>query len=146
MVLYRYGAMAWVWRVLIGLGLAAGAFLTAAGVRLGSPVLILVGLPLWAPGLFFGLVVVVAIDRLDGHRISAESLLFWRRVLPRERLGPGKVFLYARGRVGRRWYAPRAWVGVRGRLPVYVDLLGQVPDRKALAAALGIAAWWNQPC
>lgn len=144
MVLYRYGAMAWVWRVLIGLGLAAGAFLTAAGVRLGSPVLILVGLPLWVPGLFFGLVVVVAIDRLDGDRISAQSLLFWRRTLPRERLGPGKVYLYARGRVGRRWYAPRAWVGVRGSLPIYVDLLGQVPDRRALAAALGIAAWWNQ--
>ncbi|MBL8987214.1 MAG: hypothetical protein JNJ80_13150 [Gemmatimonadetes bacterium] len=106
--------------------------------------LILVGLPLWAPGLFFGLVVVVAIDRLDGDRISAESLLFWWRSLPRERLGPGKVYLYARGRVGRRWYAPRAWVRVRGSLPLYVDLLGQIPNRKALAAALGFAAQWNQ--
>jgi hypothetical protein len=30
MVLYRYGAIAWVWRVLIGLGLAAGVFLTVS--------------------------------------------------------------------------------------------------------------------
>ena len=137
MTLYEYGPAAWLWR------LAIAVFLTLASVflfvGLFNPFLLLGALALIAPAIFFGLTVVVRCDRWEEDGLDVRTLLFVRRRIPRDRLGVPRV---------RRTYqslhgnlsAPRVWVPVRGELPIYFDLLGRMPDRQALLAALKITA------
>ena len=126
MTLYRYGPIAWFWRAIIALGLLAGMACIAAGV-------VVPAIPIVVPALFFGLVVVVRVDRI-GDALDVRTLL-WRRYVPRARLGSARRREYAQSEAGPI-HAPRLWVPVRGGLPLYFDLLASIPDRGAFEAAL----------
>lgn len=127
--IYAYGPMAIVWRVLIALGLVAGLVLVYVGVLQWAPWLIMVGLPLLLPALFFGLVVVVRVERFsDGSLLVTQ--LFGSRYLVRAELGVPRVRQFAESDAAR-YHAPRAWIPVRGGWPLYLDLLGDIPDRSA---------------
>lgn len=128
-VIYAYGPIAIVWRVLIVLGLVAGLGLMYLGVLQWAPWLIVLGVPLLGPALFFGLAVAVRVERFsDGSLLVTQ--LFGSRYLVRADLGAPRVRQFAEGDMGR-FHAPRAWVPVKGSWPVYLDLLGRIPDRSA---------------
>lgn len=135
--LYRYGALAWFWRLLIAVGVLAGGALTAFAFRFGSPVFLAIALPLVAPGLFLGWVVATVV-RLDGERLRVSTLLFVTRTIPRERLGRPRVRLRATVLI-HQIDAPRLWVPVRGRAPIYLDLFAEVPDRAAFEAVFPLS-------
>lgn len=137
MTLYQYGWMAWVWRVFIALGLAAGVPLILAGIRDVSPGLILTALPLVGPSLYFGVVLAVRIDEA-GSDLLVSTLLFWRRRIARDRIRPAVVRTHAQGRSGPI-YAPRSFVPVRGGPAIYVDLLATIPDKRRFHEALRLA-------
>lgn len=134
-VLYRYGALAWFWRGLIGLGGLGGVALLLAAVREAAPVLLLVAAPLLVPGLFFGCVVATWIDR-EGGTLRVGTLLGWRRRVRIDRLGVPKRRTFAYGH-GHRIHAPRLWQPVRGGVPIYLDLLAAIPDRRAFEQVFG---------
>jgi hypothetical protein len=134
--LYRYGLLAWFWRTLIALGLGGGGLCLANGVVAADLGLAATGLPLLLPAVFFGGVVATSIDRLPGDRLAVGTLLGWRRTLPIARLGVPRRHTTAYAD-STRIYAPRLWQPVRGRLPVYLDLLATIPDRRAFEAVFG---------
>jgi hypothetical protein len=131
-VLYRYGRIAWLWRALIFAALAGAGFLIAAGARAGAPSLYLVALPLLLPSLLFGQVVATTVVRREDGGLIVTNLLFLRRRLLRSELGRPRVRPWAQADYGQI-YAPSSWIPVRGSLPVYLDLLADIPDRRALA-------------
>lgn len=135
--IYRYGLMAWFWRMLIAAGLVGGGALMALGVRMSSVALVLSGTALFAPALFFGLVVAVNVA-IDGDVVCVGTLLFWRRRVPRAAIRPPRVREHYHAEYGRM-YAPRVWVRVPRALPVYIDLLGQIVDRPAFLAAFQLS-------
>jgi len=137
MTLYEYGWIAWVWRAFIAVGLAAGGFLLIAGARDGAPGLILTGLPLVVPSLYFGVVLATRIDEA-GSDLLVSTLLFWRRRVARDRIRPGIVRTHAQSNSGPI-YAPRSFVPVRGGLAIYVDLLATIPDKRRFHEALRLA-------
>jgi len=139
MILYRYGALAWFWRVLIFGALVAGCACVALGWRSAAPVLYIIAATLLAPALFFGLTVATHIDRSDDGAMMVRSLLFTRRTIQREQLGAPRVRQYAQSSDVGQVYAPRVWVPVKGGLPVYIDLLARIPDRGTFAS------WWRVP-
>ena len=128
-VLYRYGFMAWFWRLLILLGVGGGGLALWFGLRAGHIALIAMGLVLLTPSLFFGLVVAVRIDLPVPDTVRVVTLLFWRRHLVRDSLHAPRVREWYHAEYGRM-YAPRVWVRVPNSLPVYIDLLGSIPDRR----------------
>lgn len=138
MTTYRYGAVAWVWRTLILLAIAAGGALAVLAVTRGAPVLLAVAAPLLLPALFLGLVVAVGIEPVHDGDMQVQSLLFTRRTISRAQLGRTTVRQQAQATVDTV-YAPRAWVRIRGGLPVYLDLLAHIENRRAFAA------WWGIP-
>ena len=139
MLLYRYGGLAWVWRGLIAFGLFLASGFLITGLASWSLWLFVGGLALIAPSLFFGAVLVVQADKTAGETLEIRTLLFFRRRIELSRLGAPVV---------RRKYhdavldfdAPRAWVPVKGSLPLYFDLLGQIPDRQAFMKAVGLSS------
>ncbi len=137
MTLYRYGAIAWVWRLFIAAALLGGGTLAVAGTRLGSVTLLCMGGIIVAPALFFGSVLVVSLDREGASVIRIGTLLFWKRTIAINQLGAPRVRRLAQSNYGYI-YAPRVWIPVRGALPIYVDLLGTIADRGAFAALLGV--------
>lgn len=137
MTIYRYGPLAWFWRVLIAVALIIGATSLLFGVRLGEPLMLVVAIVLLAPGLFFGAVVAVRVDRLDDGQVRVWTLLFWRRHAHPKQLVAARLRESYEGRSGPM-YAPRLWVRVRGRLPIYLDLLATIPDRRAFAAVFRV--------
>jgi hypothetical protein len=136
-VIYRYGPIAWVWRVLIAFAFASGALLLFLGVRFGGWSLPLIALPLVAPAAFFGFALAVRIDRVGDTHLRVQNLLFWPRRIAVDVLGSPKVRRVYHGRHGPM-RAPAAWIPVRGRLPVYVDLLGDIADRQAFIDVLHV--------
>jgi hypothetical protein len=94
---------------------------------------------LLVPAIFFGLVFAVRIDHLGEDRLQVVTLLFFSRRVTRSRLGTPRIRTDYEGRAGPI-YAPRLWIPVRQSVPIYVDLLGEIPDRKAFRTALGLKA------
>ncbi|GAB2489164.1 hypothetical protein [Arenimonas alkanexedens] len=129
MDLYRYGWVAWIWRVLAGAGLAAAGGLAWLAWRDSSPALLAIALPLASPGLLLPMV-AVRIRRLGGGEIVVHTLAFLPRRINMTRLGPARLNTHAQGTVDSV-HAPRLWVPVRGGLPIHIDLGGQIPDRGA---------------
>ena len=130
MVIYRYGAVAWVWRLLAGAGLAGGVMLAWLTLREGSLVGLWIGLPLALPALVLAPMVAVRVDRLADGRVEVRTLAFWRRRMERRHIGTPRLKVYAQATYSGV-SAPRIWVPVAGGLPIHVDLLGQIPDRGA---------------
>lgn len=137
MVIYRYGPMAHVWRLLAGAGLSGGAVLAGLLLREGSWVGLWIGLPLMLPALLLAPMVAVRIDRLADGAIDVRTLAFWRRRITRDRLGKPRLQVYAQATY-EGVSAPRIWVPVRGGLPLHVDLLGAIPDRRAFLAVFDL--------
>ncbi len=139
MTLYKYGVLAWLWRLFIGAGVVlAVGFLTAfvASWNLWP----LVGaLALAAPTIFFGTVLVVRADRINDDTLRVETLLFFRRRIAVGRLGAPSVRRKYQDEAGE-FNAPRVWVPVKGALPLYFDLLGQIPERQAFLKTIGLSA------
>jgi len=136
--LYRYGPVAWVWRTLGALALGGGALLSAVALRHGEWWLVALALPLLVPVLVLFPMVAVRID-LRHAVLEIDTLALVRRRVPRERIAGHSYRETAAGEF-TSLYAPRVWVRVKGSLPIHVDLMGTIPDRAALAAALGLPA------
>jgi hypothetical protein len=85
-VLYRYGRIAWIWRILIfGLLGGAGALIWVGGPT--EPALYLVVAPIVLPALFFGHVVATGIVRVGDGTLVVTNLLFLRRRMVRASFG-----------------------------------------------------------
>ncbi len=132
-VLYQYGWIAWFWRALIAVALTASAFLLLGAVRFGSWWFVAMALPLAVPSLFFPWVLAVRIDQVAGEEIVVTNLFFLRRRIRRDALGRPRVKQTAQATVDHI-AAPRAWIPVRGRSPIYVDLYANIPDPAAFRA------------
>jgi hypothetical protein len=141
MEIYRYGWVAWIWRLLAGAGVAAALALAWLAWREGSWAVLGIALPLAMPGLVLGPMVAVRIRQLDDGHIVVHTLAFWRRRIARVRLGNPRLKVYAQATVGGV-NAPRIWVPVKGGLPLHVDLLGHIPDRVAFRRVFGVPANW----
>ena len=131
--LYRYGPVAWVWRILI-LAVVVGCTAALAAAPT-SWQLWLVAAPLLLPSLFFGHVVAARIEAVGGS-LHVVTLLGLPRRIARDRLGPPvlRTRAYANGSTV---HAPRWWVPVRGGLPLHVDLLGTIVDAAAMERVFG---------
>lgn len=136
--IYRYGWVGWVWRVLIVGAQGLGWFLVYAGFLHAEFWLYLVAAPLILPGWFFGHVVAAQVDLLDHGELVVTTLMGKHRRLTRNDLGKPRLFFYAQATV-TYIFAPRAWIPVRNKWPIYLDLYGQIVDRKAFIAVFGIA-------
>jgi hypothetical protein len=133
-LLYHYGPSAWFWRALMLPAIALGAYLATFSLR-GEWVGLAVGLPLLLPAVFFGAVVATRVER-HGDWLHLRMLLWPRRRVRIDRLGVPIRRRTAQATVSHIW-APRLWQPVRGRLPFYLDLLAQIPDRRAFEAVFG---------
>ena len=121
--MYRYGIMAWFWRLLITAALVFGGLLFWIGAQKFELVLMLMGAIILTPALIFGSIVVVAIDdNMDGT-LSFSALLPWRRRAQRTSIGRPRLRKHYQGDV-HRMHAPAIWVRIGGWLPIYIDLLG----------------------
>ncbi len=89
------------------------------GAREREPGLFCVAAVFLAPALFFGMTLAVRVDCMGEDDLRVSTLLFWRRQICRRELAYQDEY----GII----YAPRVWVSVRGRLPIYFDLLGKFP-------------------
>lgn len=137
MTLYRYGVLAWFWRLLIALALIAGGALLVFAVQFRSAAFVAMALPLLAPALFFGWVLATSIER-RGEHLRVSTLLPGVRRIPLDRLGRPRLRLRATA-VTHQIDAPRIWVPVRGRLPLYIDLLAGIPDPAAFRAVFPLS-------
>lgn len=135
--IYRYGPIAWFWRAMIAGALAGGGVGLVLAARHDSPVLLFMAAAVLAPAVFFGIALAVRVDRLDDGRAEVWTLLFWRRRVSRGQLGVPRVREVYHGSSGPM-YAPALWVPVRRRLPIYLDLLGEIPDRRAFLAVFPV--------
>lgn len=137
-LLYEYGTLlAWFWRILMLVCIVlAGGFLLAGGLDL-QPLALFGAASLLGPIAFFGTVVVARATLVDGNVIEIQTLLLTRRRIPRALLGRPRVRMRYESE-NARFAAPRAWIPVQGSLPIYVDLQGRIPDKRALALALGL--------
>lgn len=129
MTIYRYGAIAWIWRVLMAGAGTAGAGLLILALRFNDPWFVAMALPLLAPTLALGWMVATRID-VRGDRLEVRTLGFVPRRIAISRLGKPHLRLTA-ALTYRQISAPRLWIPVRGGLPVYVDLLAEIPDLDA---------------
>lgn len=127
---YRYGKLAWLWRILAGLGIAGGALLLFFAFRFRSWAFVASALPLLVPSVVLPWMVAYSIDRLDGDQIEVVNLFGARRRVAREDLKKPRFKRTAQGALAHI-EAPRAWIGVRGGAPIYVDLYATIPDPAA---------------
>lgn len=128
--IYRYGWIAWVWRGFSLFGLAASALLAFAALRFGDWTFVAMALPLAVPAILLPWMLAVRIDRAGDDAVVVTNLFFVRRHVPRRALGRPRLRETAESE-GVRFHAPRAWIPVRGGLPIYVDLLATIPDERA---------------
>lgn len=135
--IYHSGPVAWLWRVLIGFGLLGGLGALIAGATTGEPALLIGGVALLAPAIYFGSVVAVSIDHLDEEFISVVTLLFRHRRIAISQLAVPRYRENYEDESGTL-HAPRLWVSVRGQWPVYIDLLGDIPDKQLFGTAFGL--------
>ena len=126
MTIYRYGRIAWVWRVIGAVALTGGLFVLSLALRFGEWTFVAMAVPLLVPVLGLGWMVATRVDADDDH-IRVWTLGFVRRRIPRTALGRPHLRLTAGGSF-EQIPAPRIWVPVRRGLPVYFDLLGEIPD------------------
>lgn len=129
-VFYRYGKLAWLWRLLAGLGIAAGALLIFLAFRFGSWVFVASALPLLVPSVTLPWMVAYSIDRLGDDEIEVVNLFGMRRRVSRNDLEKPRFKRTAQATF-THIDAPRAWIGVRGGAPIYVDLYATIPDPAA---------------
>lgn len=141
-VLFRYGWIAWIWRPLILLAGVGGGILLALSVLKGSWGQLATSMPLLLPAGFFGLVVAVRIDRGSDGVIRVVTLSFWRRRIAATRIGRPKFRENAQTDYGSI-HAPRLWVSVKGGLPIFIDLLGDIPDKGAFRKVFGRSPSWR---
>ncbi len=138
LTLYRYGLLAWVWRVLIAMFLALGGVVVYAAATSGASILFVAAGALIVPAVFFGSAVVVRADRVEGG-LDVWTLIGWRRRIATVRMEPPRVRrAYEDG--DALLHAPRAWIPVKGSCPLYFDLLADIPDRQAFLAAIKLSA------
>lgn len=135
--IYRYGALSWVWRLFIAAALLSGGSSLLGGAMLGAITLVLFGIVLLAPAIYFGTVVAVRIDDVGDEFVQVETLLFCRRRLAVAQFGRPRVRTTYEDEAAT-YNAPRVWMPVRGQWAVYIDMLGEVPDRERLCRILGI--------
>ena len=138
-MLYIYGPLAWVWRLLILFGFMLGAGALWASIAMSSAVLVMGAFALLGPALFFGMVVAVRAEQVEDGALIVRTLLFVSRRVGPAGLGPPRVRIWYESLPGPL-HAPRVWVPVKGGPPLYFDLLAHIPDRPALLAALGLRA------
>lgn len=136
MTIYRYGALAWLWRAMGLAALAGGAFLAAAALHFQSLAFVAMALPLLAPPLLLGPMVATRVER-TGEVVRVHTLAFVVRTLDRDSLGRPRVRERATALL-TRIHAPRIWVPVRGGLPVYLDLLADIPDPAAFRSVFPV--------
>ena len=132
-VLYRYGPVAWVWRVFIAFFFAIGVAGLVIAFRSGEPWGLVMATATLGPALFFGVVLAVRVERVGENGIRVSTLLFWRRHIRREELGLSRLRTEYINEDGVL-HAPRLWVPVKHGLPFYFDLLGHIPDKQAFVA------------
>ena len=136
--LYRYGALAWVWRCLGALAVAGVVGVTILAVKTGTLWPLAVGLPLVLPVVVLFPIVATEITLDPGTaRLRVRTLAGLSRCIECERIAGHRLRTAATTDSGTV-YAPRVWIAVRGGLPIYVDLLATIPDRRGFAAALGL--------
>jgi hypothetical protein len=126
MTIYRYGGIAWIWRSLGGVALAGGVLLVVLAIRFADWTFVAMAAPLLVPVFALGWMVATRVDAEDDH-IRVWTLGFARRRIARSALGRPHLRLTAGGTF-EQIPAPRIWVPVRGGLPVYFDLLAEIPD------------------
>ena len=131
--LYLYGWIAWVWRVLVFVGLASSALMVSFAIRFGELWFLLAALPLAVPCIVLPWMLATRIDRISAQEVVVTNLFFVRRTVHQKSLGPPRVRLTAQGAI-RHIPAPRAWIPVRGSWPIYVDLWATIPDPGAFRA------------
>jgi len=128
--IYRYGWMAWFWRVLIAIALAGSAFFVFLAIRLGDWWFVAMALPLGIPSILLPWALATRIDRVTHEEIVVTNLFFMRRRVRRDSLGRPRVRQTAQGAL-THIAAPRAWIPVRRAWPIYVDLYADIPDPAA---------------
>jgi hypothetical protein len=137
MTIYQYGPVAWAWRALIAIAMPVGLASLMVGFQRAELLLIVSALAMLAPGLFFGMVLAVRVDRLSDERLDVRTLLFLRRRIDHARLRTPRYRETYEADTGPM-LAPRLWVPVTGSMPIYLDLLAHIPDRKAFATTFGV--------
>lgn len=137
--MYRYGPLAWVWRGCIAFGLALGGLAAIGTVLTLNPLLLVAALALLGPACFFGVVLVVRVEGEPDGTLRIDTLMFVRRRISAGRVGRPTVRVKYRT-LYADLTAPRVWVPVKGGLPLYVDLLGDIRDREAFFAAIHLRA------
>ncbi len=138
MTIYRYGGwLAWTWRVLAGLGIAASGLLGVAAFHFHDWTFLAMAAPIALPALLLPAVVAVRIDRAADDVVVVTTLGFVRRRIPRASLGRPRVRLTAQAAVSHI-AAPRAWIPVARSWPIYVDLFADIPDPTAFRSTLGL--------
>lgn len=141
MTIYRYGAIGWVWRLLALLGLVGAGVFVLLIVRFGDWWPLAGAMALGLPSVLFPLLVAERIDRFTDDELVVTNLFFIRRRIDRNRIGHPRLRKAAHGALPRV-KAPRAWIPVKGGLPIYIDLYATIPDATALRSALGIPRKW----
>ena len=136
-LIYRYGRLAWLWRAMIAGAVVGGGVLVALSIPLRAPLFVLIALPLLLPALYCGWVVATSVQ-VEGEQLRVGTLLFFVRTVARHRLGRPRLRLRATA-VTHQVDAPRLWVPVRGRAPIYLDLMAHIPDRAAFEACFPLS-------
>lgn len=136
MTLYLYGWICWIWRFAILIALGGGGFFVVLGIMQESWMILFIGFPLVLPALFFGAVVAIRVTLGNDNVLQIDTLLFWKRYVPRSRLGSPKYRSHAYLESGPI-YSPRLWIPVKAGFPIYFDLLGTIPDPKKFREVFG---------
>ncbi|MEO0421049.1 MAG: hypothetical protein AAF184_01855 [Pseudomonadota bacterium] len=133
-VVYRYGALAWVWRAMIAVAIALTAGALLLDLSLGEWGVTYVALPMFVPAVIGGWVTVTRIEvpAGEGKVLEVRNLFGIRRRIKRRRLRGTWKRDTVYGTYGQPLPAPRLWVWVRGGMPLYLDLLAPLVDRAAL--------------
>ncbi|MEM9383497.1 MAG: hypothetical protein AAGA68_00420 [Pseudomonadota bacterium] len=133
-IVYRYGALAWVWRALIAVAFSLTGAALLLSFKIGDWGLVYVALPMFIPAAVGGWVTVTRIEVPAGERsvLQVSNLLGVPRRIERRRLRGTWKRDTVYGTYGQPIPAPRLWVWVRGGMPLYLDLLAPLVDRSAL--------------
>lgn len=134
-LLYRYGPIAWLWRVLAVGGFLASASLVVLAARFGDWIFLAIAAPLALPTLVLPWMLAIQIDLVAKDEIIVTNLLFLRRRVHRDALGRPRVRHTAAGLLSQI-PAPRAWIPVRRGWPIYVDLYAEMPHQARLRSFL----------
>jgi hypothetical protein len=134
-VLYRYGMFVGVWRLLAVAGLLGAGVMLWLAWTFGSPWYVCASVVLAAPAVWFPWIVADVVELAD-DTLVVTNLFYLRRRIALEDLGPARVKQRAQSLLNFR--APRVWVGVRGRPPIYLDLWADIPDPNRLRRTFGI--------